>query len=628
MAKTTKKFTSIIKASAAAIMMLLTVRVIDLQGFRGELFRIISKENRQFRVDIPAERGVFIDRYGEPLVMNTRSYFRYTNPLASYSDVEPITQEEALALRLTEPFSVGYYLHRSYTNPQSMGHVLGYTSVVTAEDLAADSTLDLTDVVGRLGLESRYDDLLRGNDGYQEFEVNALGEKQLAQTSQAPTPGQPLNTTLDPYLSTVAWRAMGERAGAVVILDGETGEVLSLMSTPSFNSNLFTPQPAETAQNQLRLAELQQALADERQLFFNRAISGAYAPGSVFKLVTAVAGLESDAFDLETTVDDQGVLEVGEQSFANWYYSQYGRTEGLISLVRAIVRSNDSFFYRAAEWTGIEALAEAAREFGFGEQTGIRLPGEQPGLVPDPAWKEQTFGERWFLGNTYHFGIGQGDLLVTPLQLARMVAVFGNDGQLCRPQVVAGENRAQTTAECSGLGISDETLSAVQEGMIGACSSGGTAFPFFDWNDQRLASLPEGISSAEQIRRGVAACKTGTAEFGSADAQGFRQTNAWFGVVVGGLDELLATESSPSAQVTVEEQSLVAETETSEDSANLNQLRVRWLEKVSQAGFPKTIVMMVLVESDENQLFAEGSSEAAPVARAIFDWMMGEPIEF
>jgi penicillin-binding protein 2 len=410
--------------------------------------------------------------------------------------------------------------------------------------------------------------------------------------------------------------AMGNKLGSVVILNADTGEVLSLVSTQSFSGNLFAATSA--ADDSARQTVLQQALTDERKLFFNRAVSGVYPPGSIFKLVTATAGLESGAFDLTTTVDDQGVLRVGEQSFANWYYTQYGRTEGSIALVRAIARSNDTFFYRAAEWTGIERLAAKAREFGFGALTGIEIPGEKEGLVPDPAWKEKTLGERWFLGNTYHLGIGQGDVLVTPLQLARMVGVFGNGGAVCPTTLVAGGNGARREG-CSDLGISETTLSAIREGMIGACSAGGTAFPFFAWNAARKAQLPEGISPSEQLQHGVVACKTGTAEFGGENELGHRRTHAWFGMTVEGLDELIGQEIGDDQPAEATPSAMVAD----ETQLDLNALHAQWLAKVKTAGFPREIVILVLVESDDEQPFMEGSRDAAPIALSIFDWLLG-----
>jgi penicillin-binding protein 2 len=618
-----QNFTPIIRivtTLTAGVFVLLAARVLDLQGLQGEFFWHISENNRQFRADIPAERGVFLDRYGDPLVLNTRSYFRYTNPLELYPQTELLAQSEALLAQVTDPLAVGYALQRLYLRPFSLAHVLGYISGVTAEDLAHFTHFKLTDSVGRSGLEQAYDPRLRGSDGYQDFEINALGQKQAVQAKSAPRQGQLVSTTLDPYLSTAAWRAMGNKTGAVVILDAETGDVLSLVSTPSFNSNLFAP--GDETGNAQRVQLLQEALTDERQLFFNRAVSGTYPPGSVFKLVTAVAALENQAVDVNTTVDDQGVIEVGGSQYANWYYTQYGRTEGLISLVRALSRSNDIYFYKAAEWTGPDALAQKAREFGFGEPTGIEIPGERGGLVPDPEWKERTIGERWFLGNTYHFGIGQGDVLVTPLQLAHMVAAFGNNGQICKPTLLTDAEVGQTDRQCASLGMSDATLEAIQEGMIGACSAGGTAFPFFDWNTQRLSELPESLPVGESIRRGMAACKTGTAEFGGTDERGYRKTHAWFGMVIGGIPELLKAETE-AVSVNEAATATAASAVVTEENTTPFQERQKWLQRIQAADFPRTLAVVVLVESDEQQPYAEGSREAAPVAREIVNWMMG-----
>lgn len=608
--------------AALLILALLVVRVVDIQALRGQLFREVSEENRQFRLSLPAERGVFLDRYGQPLVMNTRQYYRYHEPLKLYSEITPLSQAEALLAQVTNPFSVGYKLERRYLRPFSLAHLLGYISVVNSDDLVQNSALKITDTVGRLGLEQHYDTLLRGHDGYQEFEINSLGEKQAIEFSEPPVMGQPVMTTIDPYLSLVAWRAMSGKQGAVVIFDAGTGVILTLLSSPSFDSNLFATTDILT--NEQRQTAIQELLTDERQLFFNRAISGQYPPGSVFKLVTAAAGLDSGAFDLETTVDDQGFIEAGGSRFANWYYSQYGRVEGTISLVRAIARSNDTFFYKAAEWTGIDALAQKAHEFGFGEPTGIELPGEKVGLVPDPEWKEKTLGERWFLGNTYHLGIGQGDLLVTPVQLARMVGVFGNDGEICKLSVVAPQNRAKAAAQCGSLGLTEQATAAIQEGMIGVCSAGGTAFPFFDWNTRRQGQLPAELSAAERIRQGVVACKTGTAEFGGQDEQGRRRTHAWFGMTVGGIDDLIRPELT---ELTTEPIATGSAIVADEITLDLGQERQRWLSAVKTAGLPKTIVILVLVESDETQPFMEGSVDAAPIARQILNWMVGQNIQ-
>lgn len=592
---------------------LLVFRVIDLQGFQGSQFADISHQNRVFRAEMPAERGVFLDRFGQPLLINQRSYYQLLDPTAIYPEKKPLSKQEALALQVANPYEVSYSLQRYYLRPFSLSHVLGYVTSVTAEDLK-QKNYQLTDQVGRLGLEAAYDEVIKGRKGYREFEINALGKKLTEATVVEPVRGKNLTTSLDPYLSTVAWKKMENKTGAVVILDANTGQVLTLLSTPSFNSNLFSPSNIETEQKQ-KLNQLRLALADEKKLFFNRAINGTYPPGSIFKLVTALAGLETGAFDAETSVDDQGILEVGEYRYANWYYTQYGRTEGLISLVKAIARSNDTFFYRAAEWTGVEALVEQAEELGFGQLTGIELKGEKAGLVPSPIWKEKTLGERWFLGNTFHMGIGQGDLLVTPLQQAQMVQAFGNGGKLCKPTLFT-----DATSKCSTLGATETHLLTIEQGMIEACSPGGTAYPFFSWNQQRLAEVGD-LPANKLISNGVVACKTGTAEFGGEDERGYRRTHAWFAMTVGGINDLVAAQLKVLGE-TSPKQSPVIDI-TSEEEKDLAQEKQHWLQQIKLHGFPDTIAIVVLVESDDNQPFMEGSRDAAPVAYGIWQWLLG-----
>jgi cell division protein FtsI/penicillin-binding protein 2 len=227
---------------------LLILRVVDLQGIQGEFFANISQQNKLFKTDIPAERGVFLDRYGDPLLINQRSYFQILDPTALYSETKPLTKSEALAMKVSNPFEVNYSLQRQYLRPFSMAHVLGYISGVTADDLKENSSLDVNDSLGRLGLESSFDDVIRGRKGYRQFEINALGKKLSEAEISEPVSGKNLETSLDPYLSLVAWREMDDKTGAVVILDADTGKVLTLLSTPSFNSNLFSPSNIESEQ--------------------------------------------------------------------------------------------------------------------------------------------------------------------------------------------------------------------------------------------------------------------------------------------------------------------------------------------------------------------------------------------
>jgi penicillin-binding protein 2 len=286
---------------------------------------------------------------------------------------------------------------------------------------------------------------------------------------------------------------MADRKGAVVASDARTGEILALVSSPSFDPE-----------------QVEEYLDNKGLPLFNRAVSGEYPPGSVFKVVTATAALEEGKVNELTEIEDTGEIRVGVWRFGNWYYDQYGRKEGVLRIVRAIARSNDIFFYKLGEWLGIELLSDWAKYFGLASLTGIDLAGEAYGLMPTPAWKEEYKGEQWYLGDTYITAIGQGDILMTPLQVNQMVGIIASRGRLCQPMVVAREPEPNRQDNCQRLDISDRTLETVIEGMRQVCEAGGTAWPLFEFKVKG--------------KRIEVAGKTGTAEFGDPEDK----THAWF----------------------------------------------------------------------------------------------------
>jgi penicillin-binding protein 2 len=308
---------------------------------------------------------------------------------------------------------------------------------------------------------------------------------------------------------------------------------------------------------------------------FNRAIGGVYPPGSTYKLISSVASLEEGAVTRETLIEDTGVITLGPYKFPNWYFLQYGKTEGLVDVVKALARSNDIYFYKTAEWLGPDKLSDIAKMLGFGKKTGIELPAEANGIVPNPAWKEKAVGEKWYLGDTYHFGIGQGDLLVTPVQMFEAMTMFANKGKLCAPSLLK-----EKTGNCQDISVSADHLNLIRTGMEAACTAGGTGYPFFPWNSS------EGNNKVM--------CKTGTAEFGAADANGHRKTHAWF---VGFT------------------------------TLDTKQHEVQFFAKgkmdngMHKEQYPKDILVVVLVESDENKVFREGSADGAPIALEIMKWI-------
>lgn len=477
-------------------MLLLAGRLFELQIIYGAKNREVADGNRIRKIVNPAPRGMILDRSGRELVRNIPLYRIKKNGSEQEPEWQTISREEALRIEARggkdlENFRVD--IGRSYVYGPSLAHILGYLGELDSQELTAGKG-NLGDLTGRTGIEEEYNYLLKGVDGGEVYEVNASGERIREMGKSQPIPGKNIRLTIDAELSKIAFQALEGKTGAVVVTDAKNGQVLALVSSPSFDPQNLTPE----------------VLNDNSMPMFNRAISGLYPPGSTFKIVTGVAGLEEGKIDANTTYEDKGFIQVGSFVYNNWYYIQYGKTEGSIDLVKAFKRSTDTFFYKVGEWVGPEKLAFWAKQFGLGETTGIDIPSEAAGLVPNPQWKEETTGERWFLGNTYHFAIGQADLLTTPLQINMMTGVIASGGKLCRPKIAnldVEENKNSRPGECQDLQIKSEYLKLITEGMRETCSTGGTAFPFFN--------------SEPQV-----ACKTGTAEYGPL-VNGKRKTHAW-----------------------------------------------------------------------------------------------------
>lgn len=465
-------------------MMLIFGRLFELQIIRGGQNRAMADGNRIRKILIPAPRGIIFDRNGRQLVRNIPLYRLRMVEENGREKWQEISREKAIELETkNETENLRMDIGRQYIYGKSLAHVLGYLGEANEDEVRSGRRRN-GDLVGRTGIEEQYDEVLRGKDGGRLIEVDAHGVQLREISRLEPQPGKDIRLTIDAELSYIAYEAMEEKPGAVVATTPSTGEIIIMVSSPAFDPEVLTP-----------------FLNDPFKPFFNRAVSGVYPPGSTFKIITAIAGLELGKIDRTTMIEDTGRIWVGRFSYANWYFTQYGRTEGKLNLVRAIKRSTDTFFYKVGEWVGPEDLALWARRLRLGEKTGIDLPNEATGLVPDPRWKEEKTGERWYLGNTYHLAIGQGDILATPLQVNLFTSAVAA-GRLCQPHLVRMENSA---GACEDLAIKKESFELVREGMVEACRPGGTAFPFFDFTP-------------------VVACKTGTAEFGDEK----KRTHAWF----------------------------------------------------------------------------------------------------
>jgi len=620
----------VVLVAVVSLFSILIIRLFDLQIIRGNYFRNLSDDNRFFSFDLPAERGVFLDRYGIPLSINRRDYYLIDDYKVLFSPQTPISRDEALVQIASQSAQVGYSLKRSYPFNEVGAHFIGYTGSVTKEDLLNDDTLDITDQLGKMGLEKVFNYQLQGEKGNETYEINTHGVKQRLIVERKAIIGKSINTTIDSYLLKKAQEVMDGQNGSIVIADADSGEILALASNPSFNANYLNRKYRNDELERERKNEVNQYFSDPRKPFFNRVTSGTYPPGSIFKIVTALAGLETESITEQTTIIDKGFLEVGDYRYKNWFYTQSGGAEGEIGVVRAITRSNDTYFYKAAEFTGSETIAEYARLFGFGKPTGIEIIGESSGLVPDPAWKERVKGERWFLGNTYHYGIGQGDLLVTPMQITQLVQSVANRGELCQSTLVT-----DSKGRCRNLGFNQENINLVLKGMVGACSTGGTASVFYPYN-QKVAerlSTEENNDINWQIEQGLVACKTGTAEFGGADEKGNRKTHGWFVAIVGLNNELnLNGVENDDEEISEDLQALIdAMSDEATESAGLAEEEIDenisdhdlWLQHIGEKGLPKKLVFVAMVESDDDDPFKSGSTDAAPLVKEIIDWMRG-----
>ncbi len=472
---------------------LLVGRLFQLTVVEGKWRRSLAEDNRILALPLLAPRGGLLDRNGVALTQNVPVYRRQvpgTSPAALA--FETIDRDEALRLLSDPNERISYSILRQYPCGVACAPVVGYVAEAGADELEQMADYGMGDWVGRSGAEKVLERLLKGVRGEEYVEINARGMATRTVGLKEPQSGSTVTLTIDQGLQQRLYQAFEGKAGAAVVLAAQTGEVLAMVNSPTFDPNLIT-----------------ESLSQPNQPFFNRSLSGNYAPGSTFKLVTATAALEDEKITAETTFQDTGELVVGSYRYGNWLYDEHGRTEGEVDVVRAIARSNDIFFYQIGGLVGPESLARWAELFGFGSTWGLESWGASKGLVPTPAWKQEVKLERWYLGNTYHMSIGQGDVLATPMQVAMMTAAIARGGVVCPPQFVMNNGDvalgASPNQACQQLNLHESTIELLQQGMELACQPGGTGVPFFTY------SIPVG-------------CKTGTAQQGGEDAL----PHAWF----------------------------------------------------------------------------------------------------
>lgn len=493
---------SVILAVFIIAFSLLLVRIFHLQITRGKENLSLADSNRIQVKTIHAPRGVIYDRNGKIIATNAPG-FRIPNSSDS-AKTAYISREEALKMELANDSNLEIDSLRSYPYSEVSSHILGYLSEITADELKEEKygNYKLGDKIGRSGVEEAYEKTLRGIDGGEIIEVDAANKKLRTLREKKAVPGQNLTLTIDLDLQKIVYekllqaaKKIGSCCGAAILTDPNNGEILALVSIPSFDPD-----------------NLSDALTGANSPLLNRAIGGVYPPGSTFKIASSLAGLESGKITSETKFEDTGVLALGPFTFSNWYFSQYGRKEeGLVDLPRALKRSNDIFFYRLGQTIGEKDLAKTAKKLGFGKKIGIDITGEEEGLVPDPDWKKKTVGEVWYPGDTLHMAIGQGFLLSTPLQISNLISFVASGGKQfpLHLGLEIKDARKGVVKEFKYDPISQDVnqdyLNLIKRGLEDVPKNGGTAWPFF----------PFPISTAG---------KTGTAEFGDPR----NRTHAWY----------------------------------------------------------------------------------------------------
>ncbi|MFH1866927.1 MAG: penicillin-binding protein 2 [Patescibacteria group bacterium] len=535
---------SVTKFSLLALVVVIGVlftRLVWLQVARGQEYRSVAEGNRIRLEVLSAPRGLIVDRQGKPLVANVPNFILVVVPADLPKDLlkrqEVLKELTAVLLpeeinNLTDKFDyrsyqpviiksqLDYYTglswitktsrlpgiqvkvasQRQYLLADNLAHVLGYVSVVSPEDLGVnDNNYQYDDVIGVTGIEVVYEDELRGTPGKQEVEVDNLGRPRQVFASINPVAGATITLTVDSELQEVVVNSVNKlltsydrKKGAVVALEPTTGEVLALASFPTFNPNFFTIERSNNKTGEI--------LTHENQPLFNRAISGEYPSGSTIKPVIGAAALEEKVITTNTTFISTGGVWAGNRWFADWKAEGHGAT----NIYKAIAESVNTFFYLISggsderEGLGATKLVDYLNKFHFAKIFGIDLPGEAAGLVPDPEWKQETFGERWFRGDTYNLAIGQGNFLTTPLQLAVVYSALVNGGTLWKPHLtkMISEGRRETIiSQPESLGtipISKDNLDIIKRSLRETVLSGSA---------RSLQSVPL-----------AAAGKTGTAQ--------------------------------------------------------------------------------------------------------------------
>jgi penicillin-binding protein 2 len=507
---------TVIQVLFAAILVVYLLAFWYLQVVKSDHYRRLSDNNRIRRVTLMPLRGVITDREGRVLV-NSRIAFNVRLDREKAGDLnaflprlsqilgmseatlrdrlaryrarprfEPVVLKEDVDLaeaayiesrRLELPeLSVEVEAKRHYLHGPLAAHILGYVGEVSDDQIKRepDKAYDLGEIVGTAGIERTYDAALKGTKGWKQVVVNSLGrEIQEIEEGRRPLPGRALRLTIDLDLQRALEQAYGEEAGSAVFLDPDSGEILAMISRPAFDPNVFARRFSQDTWEGL--------VNDRSHPLQDRASLSKFAPGSVFKIVMSIAALEEGVAGPGRSEICNGAWRFGDKTYQCWAIRKGGH--GLVAMREAIIHSCNVYFYRLGNDMGIERIARWAHALGFGQKTGIDLPNEESGTVPDPEWKKRAVSRDpvWHPGETISVSIGQGALEVTPLQMAVFAATIGNGGAVFRPHLIKARETREGVEETPDedylvhrVSLSERTLAVIKAAMWGVVNEAGT----------------------------------------------------------------------------------------------------------------------------------------------------------
>lgn len=523
----------VIGAVQAAAVLTLSFRMRHLQVDQADQFRLLAEENSIKIRLLPPARGMILDRNGGVIAGNEQNYRITITPedagdteivLSRLGQLVPLTEDDLARTRReierrspTLPISVGERLSweefsrvavnapalpgvttevglsRFYPQGPDFAHVLGYVGPVSDYDLgkleAPDPLLQIPRFqIGKLGVEAKLEDALRGKAGARRIEVNATGRIMRELGRKEGDPGANVQMTIDRRLQNYVLARLGTESAAAVVIDTQLGDILAIGSAPSFDPNLFV--------RGISQADYRTLTENDHRPLADKSVQGAYPPGSTFKIVMALAALKAGVIGLSETVSCPGYMQLGNRRFHCWKPAGHGR----VHLTQSLEQSCDVYYYEIAQRLGIDKIAEMARLMGVGQRFDLPMSAVSEGLAPDRDWKEQKYGKGWLIGDTLNAGIGQGYVLASPLQLAVMTARLAS-GRAVQPRLIRAVGGVETPVEAAAdLGIDPAHLAAVRQGMFDVTNSKrGTAYSSRVVDDTMLVAGKTGTSQVRNI---------------------------------------------------------------------------------------------------------------------------------